>query len=271
MAFVEQTVPTLVANVIAFGRAAMPVFAAITGAIGDMTLFESFASVLEEALPLLAALGTMLVQVAGPLFRVSRGFLAAAVVIGSVLTLVVRFIGALGPLAEGLGVLVGILLAVVTAQQLLALTTGTLIARLFALATIKLQTALASKGYTVSTLAAAGATALLTAAVVALVGALTFGLAPALGAVGGQFSGVTSNIKQATRALKRFDGARGRMGGIGTPTPAGGGRRDTGYTTGSDITVVAPDRDTGMAVAHSANFHGDTDQSNVASRIHNGE
>lgn len=270
IAYMEETIPVVVQSAIRLGTAAMPMMEALGTALADLTLFQSFASVLAEMLPMMAALGHLLVSMLGPIYKISRGFFAVATVVVALLAGFVNLLNVVPFLTEGFGVLVGVLLVLVTVQQILNILTGQLVGKFLTLAsTVITNVYSALVTYTGSTIAAAASTALLTATVVTLLGVLTAGLVPALGSIATGFSGVGKNIRGATRALKRFGSVNSGLGGVSAGAPAGVGSGSYGFS-GGGTTVVAPDRDTGMAVAHTNNFYGEsTNKSNVASRLFN--
>jgi len=267
--YLEQSVGPTLERIAEFGIAALPIFEAIEGGLADMGLVRSFASVLADTLPSLALLSSMLVQLLGPLFRVSQGFLRVAVVLGFAFTIITRVLGAVPFLAETLGVLAGALLVATTATQLMNLATTGLITqfgRLVYVGLARVEAFFAS--YISSTTAATLATLAFAAAAVTLLGILSAGIVPALGLTSGGFSGLSGDIDDATESLRQFD----QQSAVGAPTfgaapTAGRGRR--GYP--SATTIVAPDRETGMAVAHSQRLHGEEargDATNCANRLH---
>jgi len=260
--FLESTVPSVFTDIVRLGTAAAPLIGGIISDLADLDLFEILANVLARVGPLLLSITASIGRMLSPIFELSQGFLFVAFAVTSLLSALFQVIDVIPFLGEGLGMIVGILLTATTATALYSAVTNSATIALLKFAggmlTKLVPSVLASTkallGYIGVQRTAIASTILLTTVTASLLGLLTFGLAPALGLASGLFSGLSSDIDDATSSLRSFgqmsdrvSGIGGGFGGVAGPSASGSG----GYR---NVTVVAPDKETGTSVANTLSF-----------------
>lgn len=259
----------------AFTEAVAPVLGFIVGGMGDIDWFGVFASVIADALPHMTEFAAIIMRILPVIFELSMGF---AHVANAILMLVAfvstlfDFLDRFMPFTEIVGGFIATVLTAITVTSLWTLAmsdfgriVGAVIARLAALSAQAIQQAIASiTGYTISMWQAYVATA-------ALVGLLSAGLIPILTGLAGTAMGMKVDANGMTADLQRFSKSSSR-GGASTGAGVGTGPTAPAYSSVTENTVVAPDKETGNAVANVLRFtQGDsstTNQGNVTSRHH---
>jgi hypothetical protein len=118
--------------------------------------------------------------------------------------------------------------------------------------------------------AATVSTYALYAAYLALIGALTFGLGAAIAGITSKFSTMNAKIESATDSLRAFGAVGNSIDGMdvgmstATASTQNGAQQQRGYGSARDVTVVAPDKETGNAIANEITFK-DDNPSNTSS------
>lgn len=228
-----DNIPPIVASFGRFADAASDTMGMIGDAFTNIDWAAAFAGLIIETLPALMQLGTAIADILPALIEMSVGFLRFIAGLLWAIDVFGKFLSILPISAELIGLFVAGLLTATTALALASTMTsiwaGTMLASAAsALLMLGRQIFTVSfwilSRYVPSALAGVGATLALTAAVGILLGVLTFGLAPVLGAIGGQFAGMNKEIKEATKSLKRFKRTQAGAGAFGTGTGGGGGR-----------------------------------------------
>jgi len=276
--FIETNGAAALAALIRFGEAAMPVLGGILREVGNMDILESFANILITMLPYLAVMGAELAAMLGPIYRLSIGFAAFASALIRVTSMSLQFLGALGPLLPLLGGITSVLLSLVTVSALYSFATAGATGAALAFSKALAMSAIGAITKTIGSLYAlisaeygtAVATVTLTAAFSVLLGVITFGIAPALGSLSTGFTDLSGDIDAATDSLRTFTSASGDVGGVNLGmNGAQMQSRNGGYTNAGSMTVVAPDKQTGNAVANTLGFGQSSVNDDVANRIHN--
>lgn len=271
--FLSETIGPALEDFILFGQAALPTMQLLIGGLASFDWFKIFSSVLRQTLPLMDILATQIVAIVPAIFEISMGFFLVADAILALLGGLSRLITAVPFLGEGFGVLIGLLFTAISATALYSVAVNSALTRLVGLAIQGLGTAIpAIHTYIASMFGATAATWTMIAAASVLLGVLTFGLGPALGGVLGQFVGLGDGVSYATSELARFERQATRTS---APPMAGGppgaGRAQPGYgpNRGGGMTVVAPDKETGNAVANTMRWQNGWSPSSPTSDINN--
>lgn len=276
---VAQSVGPFLQEMVIFAEAVMPTLSLISGGIASLDWFGIFAGAIVDTLPLLVEFTGHMMEILPALFELSLGFFHVTNAVMFAFTAFWNFIGVIDtllfgelfPFIEFLGIIVSWILVAVTATSLWSIATGALASRISALVlvalkefTIMLQAAIAHMtGYTIATWQAYVATA-------ALIGVLTLGLAPVLSAISEHFFGIDTSVKNATSSLKEFSRRQNRIGGMQLGMGSGQGYGSAGPQYPSATTVVAPDQETGNALANSIGWKEQkrAEQNNVENRWH---
>jgi len=278
--FIEDTLPSALEETARFASAAMPILAGIGQLFADIDFFGILAGVLRETLPLLATIFSLFGRMANPLFELSRGFLLAATGAAALLGGLLQLLTAIPFLGEGIGIVIGVLLTATTASALFTLVTNSatiallrFAAGMFTKLIPSVYSAIQAKlAYIGVQRTAIVTTVALTVATATLIGIITFGLGPVLGAMSSLFTGLGNDIDSATQSLKSFNSVAGRTSGmsVGGAVGTDASGQSVGYTDPSSITVVAPDEETGTSLANTLGFtNGETPtQNNVNGRVH---
>lgn len=283
--YLEETVPSAMADIVRFGDAAMPIIAGVIREAGNMGILRAFADLIVRMGPNLAILTKLLIGVLPAVIQLSQGFLYAATALTTVLYGFGRIIDVVPYAGQVIGLLTGALLTLISATALYTVTTSGAVASALGLAgsmltsipyigsyIASLSTATISVyGFSVSLKTAAASAAV-------LLGVLSLGLVPILGGLSGGFTDLSSDIDKATSSLESFASASGSLdgtqvgvnGGVGATGSRG---QSGGYQDASQITVVAGDKETGNAVANQLAFSsigGQLGESSVNNRRHGG-
>jgi hypothetical protein len=274
MQFVADAAPGATAGLSAFAEAAMPIMRFMVNRLAAVEWFELFAGVLGETWPVMVSLTASLVRMAPAVFRLSLAFLQIANIIVSALGIFLRFLDWIPFGIELFGGLVAALLTALTVTGLYTLATsnlagvlGTLVLRALPPVAAAIYEVIAAK------VSATVATWAYYLSVAALLGLLTLGLVPVISSVTTGFGLMGDNITQATRALKQFRREGQRVSGF-SPGASASGRGGPRYSRPGSATVVAPDKETGNAVANRLSFgertSSTTSQSDVNNNLHSG-
>lgn len=190
----------------------VPMFIPLVESLLTSGVFAQIAQFGGDVLPTIALLGTAVANALPGLLALSRGFLRAVTGLALLIGGMVKFINIIDNLIP------------LPVLRLL----GTTIGLFFIYTSFVLAARAATSGFIVNMVAAgkaflvdyvpgvtAGTTATLafTAAATVAVGVLTFGLAPILGAIGGGFGSLSSEIDGATESLRKFGLQSNRIGG----------------------------------------------------------
>lgn len=263
--YLERTVPSVLDKIVRFGAASFPVFAAVDAFLGNLNLIEGFGNVLADTLPLLFTLATAVAEIVPPLLSLSMGFLFVSTVVIKALTSILSFFDVIPYGLELLGVLVGTILTLVTVSALYSNISALLSATFVQQAATILSTYLPSLSSLIGAQAAATiSTYALYTAYLALIGALTFGLGAAIAGITSQFSAMNAKISSATDSLREFGAVGSQIDGMdigmstATTTTQNGAQQQRGYGSARDVTVVAPDKETGNAIANEITFKDST-------------
>lgn len=259
---------------ILFGEAVAPVMGLIAGGIGDIDWFGIMAGVIADTLPLLVTFTGLIMNMLPAIYQMSLGFFRVANAITAFFSILWALLDLFGPLPMILGSLIALILTAVSATALWSLATGNLMTRVYEVTSFitgKMVSVIAT--YTTSMFGAAAGTWAAYAATAALIGLLTFGLAPVISSVVGTITGMNNSLGNTTDQLRSFQQQQNRIGG-NFHGAGGGGQGGPGYSTAqTNITIEAPDRETGNAAAHTAAFSqqtATTNQSDVDNRQHGG-
>lgn len=275
--------PALEQTVI-FADTVMPLLMSMIAQLGDINLFGIMADMIAETVPLLWYMFSAIGRALPAIYELSRSFLVVATALTGVFSGFMQLLNVVPFLAEGFGLLIGLTLTAVTASALYSLAMSSVASRVLAVAAGVYKALIPSLYSAIAAeYSALTATLALTAGVSLLLGVLTFGLAPMLGSISSQFNILGDNISGAADELKNFDQISRR-----TSMPSGGNFQSTAqngpkyskptsaYTQGSgnssvQNTVVAPDKETGNAVANTLAFtqgKSKTDGDQVSDRQH---
>ncbi|NHN65257.1 hypothetical protein G9463_18405 [Haloarcula sp. JP-Z28] len=263
--YLERTVPSVLDKIVRFGAASFPVFAAVDAFLGNLNLIEGFGNVLADTLPLLFTLATAVAEIVPPLLSLSMGFLFVSTVVIKALTSILSFFDVIPYGLELLGVLIGTILTLATVSALYSVAGQILSATFVQQAATILSTYIPSLSSLIGAqVATTLSTLALKAALVALIGVLAFGLGAALYSVGSAFVGMESKISSATDSLREFGAVGSQIDGMdigmsATAAASGQSRQSTrGYDSARDVTVIAPDQETGNAIANEITFKDDS-------------
>lgn len=276
--------PTLEQTVM-LAEAALPLLLTVAQKLGEIDIFNIIADLIAETAPLIFYMASAIGRSLPAIYNLSRGFLTVSAALVGVFSGMVQLLNVVPFLAEGFGILIGLTLTAITASALYSLAMSSVATRVLAVAAGLFQslipglysTIAAEYGATVATLSLASAAAL-------LLGILTFGLAPMLAGISSHFSILGDDISTATDELRSFSrmSRRTSMSGLGGSVDGMGGgpsysKPTSAYTQGSSgtnvqNTVVAPDKETGNAVANTLGFmqrsSSKTDGDQVSDRQH---
>lgn len=265
--YIEETVPSAMADIVRFGDAAMPIIAGVIREAGNMGILRAFADLIVRMGPRLAVLTRLIIGILPAIIQLSQGFLTVATALTGALFVIGKIIDVVPYAGQVIGLLTGALLTLISVTALYTITQSGAIAATLGLTKSILAAAAAFVGkYTVGAFSAIAGTyglttALITAtaAATALVSVLTLGLGVVLPALSGGFTDLSSDIDKATSSLESFasasdsiDGTQVGVNGGMTPTDTQG--RSGGYQDASQITVVAGDKETGNAIANGLAF-----------------
>lgn len=277
--YLERTVPEVLDKIVAFGAAAMPALGVVDQFLANLNVIQSLSDVLAETLGLTIGLVNAIVNLIGPLISLSRGFLMTSAFILTAFSAMLQLFDIIPYGLELFGVLLSVLLGLVTMTSLYTLATNSaLVATLEFVGGILTSAIPSLNSLTTAITTATAMEWAFYAATAAVLGLLTLGLAPVIGGIASQFGAMNDNIQSATDSLREFsavsDSLEGTAVGVGTNTRRDqrGGR--SGYQSASTM-VVAPDKETGNAVANTIEFTGsgmgnDTvAQSEKRDRMHN--
>jgi hypothetical protein len=238
-----------VEDIILFGEAAMPIISMVAGGIASIDFFEIFADIIVETLPLLAQFTKSFVGLFPIIYQASLAFFSFANAILSTFNLLLGLVGAIPGGMQAIGSLISVIFIAVSASSLWSIATSNVALRVYELGVTIYEYTL---GYIYSYIAgqysAAAATLATAAAATVLLGVITFGLAPAITFLTSKLAGTHSQIGSAADEMKRF---RKEADRVNTPNVGGPAEGDRGSydRPGYGTTVVAPDKDTGNAVA----------------------
>ncbi|TKX58902.1 hypothetical protein EXE44_04985 [Halorubrum sp. SS7] len=277
--YLETTVPSALRDIVRFGDAAMPILSGIIREMGNMGILRAFADLLVRTIPLLSTLTAEIVGMIPAVIQLSEGFLITATGLTMLLGVFFDIINVVPYAGQFIGVLTSLLLGLVSVTALYTVATSGATAAVLSFGKSILAAAGALIGkYTVGLLAAtygqygfAAAAAVAAAQAAVLLGVLTFGLAPVLGTLSSGFTDLSGDIDSATESLRAFTNQAGNVGGsVGVDTTTPSGMSSTGgYADASSMTVVAPDKQTGTAIANTLSFGQPSVNDDVANRIHN--
>lgn len=273
--WIAQTIGPLVQDTIQFAEAMWPVMSFIVGGISDIDWFTMFTEIIADTLPLLTQFSALMLKILSGIYDMSLGFFQMANAVLAPLALFMWFIEVVPMLGQALGVFISVVLMAVSATGLLSIATSALMGRIYGLASaifiasseVLTKWIAAMTGYTISTWTAYAATA-------ALLGVLTFGLAPVLGTLSARFMGVNNQLSTMSGHMDKISRESRRVGNFGGGFSGGvaqaGGSGS--YKSVGSTTIIAPDKETGNAAAHTnswiAGGSATTDKKNVESRHH---
>jgi len=274
MRFVADAAPGATAGLAAFAEAAMPFMQAMINELAAIDWFRLFADIIAETAPFLVSMTAAIGRALPAIYNMSIGFLAMATALIEVVTRIIQLIGLHPLLARGFGLLISIILVAVAVTGLYTVAMGSVFTQAIRLAAqalpaliIELHSLIAAK------IGATLATITLTAAIAGLLGLVTFGIIPAISTAAGGFGTLSGNIMSATEAMRQFNREGARVSGFSpgaTASGAGGPR----YSRPGSATVVAPDKETGNAVANRLSFGERTSDtvssSDDANNLHSG-
>lgn len=273
--WVADVMAAATAEAVAFAEAAMPVMSFIVGGLAGIDWFGIFADVIADTLPLLTEFAATIMRMAPVIYELSLGFFEVTNSIFLLFAVLWTLVDIFPGLAEAMGTVISLLLVAVTASALYSLATSTVISRVTgAIATLGSYAAATliaisqTYGMAAAFLAAAAAAA-------AFYATITLGLSLLTSAVGGAV-GLQTEVGGAADEMRRFANQSRRANVPGqSRSGAGGGPSYGGFGSSGSTTVVAPDKETGNAVATSLSFNGEgsatTEQSDVENRQHSGD
>lgn len=266
---------------IAFAKVAMPVFTEILEFVGGVDWLGIFAEILSETLPMLGLLGAMLWAVLPPIYEISLGFLRIATVLTAVITSFFHLINIVPLAAQVFGALVSVMFVLITVSAVWSLLQTQAAQRVGLLIVAVYQEIAALHADIAAKIGSTAATVALTLATAAFLGLITFGLVPALGLASSGFGVLGNDIDSAASSLKDFNRIAGRTSLDGFAFDGAGDMTGPSYSNpsestsssqngGVNATVVAPDQETGNAVANTfawKNSGSDTENSDVENRL----
>jgi len=213
------------------------------------------ANQLAESLPALWILGLAFAEILPAVIRLSQGFLLMSSIILGLVGMVAWLVNTFRVLAPVIGLVIGLYATLITASTLYSIVTASAIKTMvrFAASLVMrlapaLQTAIANLiGYTISTEAAYWAT-------VALISAVTLGVG-AVSALAGGFGLLDSNIKDATKSLRKFANGSNALGStyFNSGSVTGGGY-GSAYRDNSTTIIQAGDRDSAARQQYSSSY-----------------
>lgn len=222
--FMLDMIPSLLGALGNLAEAFGPLFGQFAEWLEGTDILAGFVQVSKDATGPLTLINDALLTILPPLIDMSLGFLDVTGAIMTFLNVVTRLLGFFKPLLDMLGLtgrnfgmLAGATFVLITLVSVLTQTYAALSALLssrLGAAIIghlgRLNAWIAAKlGLTAATWQAYLATA-------ALLGLLTLGLAPVIGALSSHFLGLSENIDRATSSLDRFGSTRNGVGGFGS-------------------------------------------------------
>jgi len=256
--------PGLVQTSLSFAQATLPLLEGIASFILNKDILGFLSNQLANALPELAILGNVLVEMLPAIVRISQGFLLFASALAVPIGLISYLINTIPYLGQVLGLLGASFLGLIGISTLYTIQTvaatkatlnlarsivGTAISGLKSFALALKPMILQLHAYTISTLGATYGT-------IALVGALTLGIG-AVAIFASQFAILGGNIKEATKNLRQFANTKNAMDGgtsFGTGVGTGGGSRATAYRDNSTTIIQAGDRDSAARQQYSSSY-----------------
>lgn len=216
--FILDFVPPALAALVTLGDAFTPIFAMLGDwlASGFDDFLKGLVGATRRALPYILSLVDSFIIMIPVLFDLSMGFLMVATFVIRLIGFVSSFINWLGPLGTMLGLVVGALLSFASAAALVY-QVGLLLGPVYTALAGSALVAYISSAWTsmVASYGLAASIVTVTLAAGALLGILTFGIAPILGALSSGFLGLSSNIDTATKSLKGFENTRSGLSGMG--------------------------------------------------------
>ena len=257
-AYLERTLPNVAGKFTRFGAAALPVLGVLDNLLAEFELINAFADGAERTLPLITTLLYQIGALIGPIIDLSMGFAVASAMLLGIVTGILNLLDTIPFLLEGLGMAASVLLILLTLSAAYTAIQGSMItsilatAKSWALAYVPaaIQAQLAQMGLTASTVA-------LFTALTALFGLVTLGLAPAISSLSLGFTDLGSSIDDATSSLEQFNSANSTLSGVGSVSGSPNGDNNNPYDSSGfngNTTVVAPDKETGTAVANTISF-----------------
>lgn len=208
-------VPSALAMLVRMGEAFMPIFA-MFGEWASMN-FDNFlrglVNVFNRILPFALMMIDAFLRMLPVIIDLSMGFFFASSIIIQFISSLLQLFNVLGPLGTFLATIIGLLVAFASITAMLhglwtvlsALLGGTVVARLASFVAAQWAAFAANNAFAASALKAAASAAI-------LLGVLTFGIIPALSALGGAFGFLSSDIDKATKSLDQFSSVRSGMG-----------------------------------------------------------
>lgn len=263
--FLLEFLPGLVVELGRVAEAFMPLFSAFGEWAKGADLIRGFSDVARRATGSMMNLTAAFLGILPLIVDMSLGFLHVSSAIMTALTGFTRLLGIFSPLlnlfgltGETLGSLAGTFL-VLTSVLAVAIKVKLIWA---AVLQGSVATALANAitnlhAYIAAEIGALNATIALTAATAALLGILTFGIAPILGSITSQWFGVKDAIDETTSSLKDFNRISGNSDafGGGSLGPVGRGAQ-TGVVQNNTTVVYegSPDEDESWETANRTAF-----------------
>jgi len=217
-----------------------------------------------------------------PIYEISLGFLRIATVLTFLITSFVHLINIVPLAAQVFGALVSVMFVAITVSAVWSLLQTQAAQRVGMLIVAIYQDVAALHADIAAKIGSTMATVALTVATAALLGLLTFGLVPILGMASSQFGILGNDIDEAASSLKDFNRIAGRTSMDGFAFDGAGELNGPAYSNpsesisssqnggGGNTTIVAPDQETGTAVANTFEWKtrgSETDNSNVESRL----
>lgn len=211
--FLSRNAVPVLADVVAFGEATIPVFTALSRQFPDVNLFVVLANVMARALPPTVALITDIGRLLPVIFNLSMGFLNAS---RAVMMLFGGFFRLLNIIPGGIkifGTLVGLMFTLLTVSALWTVVNNSVNNGLLSLLGTVKYNILAFNQMTWAEIRATIASWGLAEALWAVLSVATLGIAT-FALLSTQFNSLGTNIADATKQLRKFKGVQSGVSGF---------------------------------------------------------